>query len=691
MQIATRVTLRTWGTMGLLCLYVLSSHAPTMRGAIIVVDTVGGQRPPVAPSPLLLHQGAPLDFQYCAHTKYDKLPIGEAVAKVLEDVNKLQKKVQENFNFNKDQVLSDIIRYPSLYADVDSLHPDENIPKEPTNWFSILERRKALIDETIRAVGRIEVYNVQRMEGQYVVPAWSTGGVAGTGFYVGNNLVMTNRHVAITFTDTSTGVLKFKKDPPWNREAVVWINFSGTYDGEPRLVRVAETLYIAHEGAPDVALLRLSPKRGDVLPKPVRPQTTEPRGLTVGRPVFVCGFPSWPGIVKPETYNRFQTLRVKRVSLGDIVINSSPITDDNLRHNCATLEGSSGSPLVDLESGTTWGIHSDGTDQYNIAQPMWKVFAIPEVRKKLGNWADGPVVWLESLNLPRTVVRMEQTDRPVVFACQGDVDKNTENLLDGWLGGEDRGVRRENLRRTIPSVGLLVVSKKSGSSGHLGNAPPVSSEIRGTCFTVADGVVVTLQYASDLKVGPVDPSLNLSVDFSTTACHDKPSRFIIKDVIYQSDRPDEMPGVTLLRMVKRPDMPYPPPLPLELTRPEKLLDRHHPLFVVGQPFQDLRTPPEVFNRVFPPPYGVKRISFGMVRGEDIDPLAQIRHDCSTAPGEAGAPLVSLVTGRVVGIHYGGSYLESNFAVPIWKITSDPRFKEIPEIKAGLEKSPVSVK
>ena len=92
--------------------------------------------------------------------------------------------------------------------------------------------------------------------------------------------------------------------------------------------------------------------------------------------------------------------------------------------------------------------------------------------------------------------------------------------------------------------------------------------------------------------------------------------------------------------------------------------------------QEPNMPPEVAAVVFPPPYNDKRASLGRimrVRSMHVDGVGTrtdpaLEHDCSTTSGYGGAPVVSLETGKVVGIHLLGVYRESNTAVPSPAVT-----------------------
>ena len=54
---------------------------------------------------------------------------------------------------------------------------------------------------------------------------------------------------------------------------------------------------------------------------------------------------------------------------------------------------------------------------------------------------------------------------------------------------------------------------------------------------------------------------------------------------------------------------------------------------------------------------------------------EIFHDCSTLGGNSGSPVIDLETHRVIGLHFGGRYMEKNHAVPLWMLQSDPLIQQ----------------
>src|SRR5207247_10401286 len=94
------------------------------------------------------------------------------------------------------------------------------------------------------------------------------------------------------------------------------------------------------------------------------------------------------------------------------------------------------------------------------------------------------------------------------------------------------------------------------------------------------------------------------------------------------------------------------------------------VYVVGYPASDSRrNEPEALRRLFADIYNVKRLLPGEVRSV-LPRQWQLLHDCSTLGGNSGSCVVDLETHHVIGLHFGGRYLEVNKAVALWRLTGD---------------------
>jgi S1-C subfamily serine protease len=81
--------------------------------------------------------------------------------------------------------------------------------------------------------------------------------------------------------------------------------------------------------------------------------------------------------------------------------------------------------------------------------------------------------------------------------------------------------------------------------------------------------------------------------------------------------------------------------------------------VLGYPLKDGGRNPAFMEALFESRYGVKRGAPGEIVKTDTS-LAF--HDCSTLGGNSGSPVLSLKTGKVVGLHRSGTFMFRNEAV-----------------------------
>lgn len=202
---------------------------------------------------------------------------------------------------------------------------------------------KQRIEATFPAIGRIELL-------------WATNiPYGGTGFVVGPNLLMTNRHVAQIFAEglgdrqvryisgRAAGI-DFKRDT--QAGAVFKING----------IKMIHPYW-------DVAILEVEGLPPGLKPLPLA--VADARDLA-GKNVVVIGYPAFdtrnPSDVQTGLFrDRFQ---VKRLQPGKL---QGPADTDSFgkvvsaaTHDCSTLGGNSGSALLNLETGEIVGLHFAG-------------------------------------------------------------------------------------------------------------------------------------------------------------------------------------------------------------------------------------------------------------------------------------------------------------------------------------------
>jgi hypothetical protein len=234
--------------------------------------------------------------------------------------------------------------------------------EEPPELWSHLTGRRERIREVIARAGRVEVEGHPDHD-------W-----VGTASLVAPATLMTNRHVAAKFC--RRGRRRSWAFIPGMRSR---IDFVREQDRTSSLqFEITEAIGV-HEDH-DLALLRVEgvSHGGRPLPEPLVLAASPPRNL-LGREVYLVGYPmADSGRNEPDAIQRIfrDVFDVKRLQPGRTVGYSTAFSA--LEHDCSTLGGNSGSPLVDLETHEVIGLHFGGTYEVgNYAVPLWMLVDDP--------------------------------------------------------------------------------------------------------------------------------------------------------------------------------------------------------------------------------------------------------------------------------------------------------------------------
>jgi endonuclease G len=202
--------------------------------------------------------------------------------------------------------------------------------------------------------------------GCIVLPGHPSLPYAGTGVVVGDDLVMTNRHVAQIFcSGLGTKGLSFVSD---YRTAIDPHRETESAGGQPKTFPVAEVVMIHPYW--DMALLRV---RGLEMPKvklvPIDPAGGRRRIAVVGYPAFD---PRSPTDVQMNVFHSH--FNVKRIAPGYLNnVSSIPSFENTVAaatHDASTLGGNSGSAVIDVDTGYVIALHFAGLYQKtNYAVP----------------------------------------------------------------------------------------------------------------------------------------------------------------------------------------------------------------------------------------------------------------------------------------------------------------------------------
>lgn len=227
---------------------------------------------------------------------------------------------------------------------------------EPPQPWAKLKDKRAAIDLTLARVGRIEVTGHPRFE-------W-----VGTGFLVGENTVLTNRHVVKHFGVPTASGWVFEED------MTAHIDFAEEL-GSVKRREFPITQIVGVHNEVDMALLRVDGP--GLSPLPVDP---DPALVSPEREVYVVGYPTADSMNDPEVMRAIfsNIYGVKRLQPGALM---GGLEAKLFRHDCSTLGGNSGSCVVDLESGRVIGLHFKGTYRVaNFAVALSAVAADPLVK-----------------------------------------------------------------------------------------------------------------------------------------------------------------------------------------------------------------------------------------------------------------------------------------------------------------------
>jgi endonuclease G, mitochondrial len=203
------------------------------------------------------------------------------------------------------------------------------------------------------SVGRVEFVNAAQ--------AWG-----GTGWVVDKkddgHLVLTNRHVAqIIARRLADGRAVFLRSPVTGVRYGARVDFNREEGALPQNARQAlaiEIVYLAEDAAADMALLKVR-KSGDadwIMPDPV---PLAQRDASTEEIVALIGFPAFDSRNDRTAMDDYfhDLYDVKRFAPGKILERSAGAI---LSHDCTSLGGNSGSPLLSLDQKAAVGLHFAG-------------------------------------------------------------------------------------------------------------------------------------------------------------------------------------------------------------------------------------------------------------------------------------------------------------------------------------------
>ncbi|MDD7936944.1 DNA/RNA non-specific endonuclease [Actinomycetospora lutea] len=264
----------------------------------------------------------------------------QAVTQVERDADRLERLVALG---PLEAIVQRVGRPPLLIRDdAVVMEPLPDLPRGTPKKIESAER-------FIPSIGRVEFVNARMPWG-------------GTGWVIAKDgdaaLVATNRHVArIVARRVADGRGVFLRSTISGSLMGADLDFHEEVGSRPQDARpfeVADIVYLADDAAPDVAVLRIV---GDHPPEPV-PLAATP--AVEGELVAVVGYPAFDDRNDIDAQARYfrDLFEVKRFAPGRVM---QPLTSrTTLRHDCTTLGGNSGSPVISLDHAGVVGLHFAG-------------------------------------------------------------------------------------------------------------------------------------------------------------------------------------------------------------------------------------------------------------------------------------------------------------------------------------------
>ncbi|MBP0633070.1 DNA/RNA non-specific endonuclease [Cupriavidus sp. AcVe19-1a] len=267
--------------------------------------------------------------------------------------------------------------------------------------------------------------------------------------------------------------------------------------------------------------------------------------------------------------------------------------------------------------------------------------------------AESPLVAERAMLGFEAIVR--QVGRPTLLVQDGTVEFG--DRMDGFPESLDRHLQR--IRNVVNRVGRVELTNHR-------------MEWAGTAWLVEERLAITNRHVAELFAGRrgrgfgflVNPAIGVPygsrIDFRQEYERREIARVVVKAIRYIAG-PNE-PDLALLELQGDGALPEPVPLASEEVKRGLLIG------VVGFPAYDSRNDPKDIAHYFGDIFDKKRFAPGYITQDSSEGL-RLMHDCTTLGGNSGSIVFDLETGKAVGLHFAGSYLEGNFAVSVANIKS----------------------
>jgi endonuclease G len=250
---------------------------------------------------------------------------------------------------------------------------------------------------------------------------------------------------------------------------------------------------------------------------------------------------------------------------------------------------------------------------------------------------------------PITEAIILQRLRPALLVRNGLFDPADEPEVENRISGF-----RKKMQQPIASVGRIELFDHD------------KYEWCGTGWRVDDDLIITNRHVANIfarrygrefrfSTNQAGKTVRARVDFLEEYSGANSHEFGIAEILWVAEDHDGAPDMAVLRIKQDPGLPPP------LTLASRDVAKEQDIAVVGYPAEDSRNDAALMSAIFKDIYDVKRFAPGKV----VQPGSStwyLTHDATTLGGNSGSAVFDLASGEVVGLHFGGSFRQTNYAV-----------------------------